>query len=76
MRCGRPKKKKKMQVEYVESGDQLADALTKNMVAFKLINVINTARLRPVQKKAYLGLTQLKCATTRRNIPVDMGYCW
>ena len=69
-------KEKKMQVEWVESGDQLADALTKNMVAFKLINVINTARLKPVQKKAYLGLTQLKCATTRRNIPVDMGYCW
>ena len=44
-------KEKRMEVEWCTSEQQLADALTKSMVAWRLINVMRTANINALYEK-------------------------
>ena len=44
-------KEKRMEVEWCTNEQQLADALTKSMVAWRLINVMRTANINAMYEK-------------------------
>ena len=44
-------KEKRMEVEWCTSEQQLADAITKSMVAWRLINVMRTANINAMYEK-------------------------
>ena len=72
---------KRMGIEWCSSEQQLADALTKSMVAWRLINVLKTADINARQEAARKPTTPWthrrykgSRPTVKANTPVDMGF--
>ena len=75
-------KEKKMRIEWVESQQQLADALTKSMVAHRLVKTINTGSLQETNTAETKQETTVEANVAqvlqRRTYskPVSMGFKW
>ena len=68
-------KEKTLEVEWADTKQQLADSLTKSMVAHRLIQVINNGSLRGEDAQ---GRKEQACTATvqRARTPVTMGFRW
>ena len=72
-------KEKRMEIEWCSSEQQLADALTKSMVAWRLINVMKAADIHNMHQCAAKPWTHRRQTVSRpevarRDIPVTMGF--
>ena len=72
-------KEKRMGIGWCTSEQQLADALTKSMTAWRLISVMKTADINNMHQTAAKPWTHRRQAVTRpavvgRNILVTMGF--
>ena len=72
-------KEKRMGIEWCSSGQQLADTLTKSMVAWRLINVMKSADTHNMHQSAAKPWTHRRQAVKRptvvgRNTLVTMGF--
>ena len=72
-------KEKRMGIEWCSSKQQLADALTKSIVAWRRINVMKSADIHNMHQSAAKPWTHRRQAVnipevTRRNISVTMGF--
>ena len=72
-------KEKRMEIEWCSSEQQLADALTKSMVAWRLINVMKTADIHNMHQSAAKPWTHRRKTVSRpevarKDIPVTMGF--
>ena len=72
-------KEKRMGIEWCSSEQQLADALTKSMVAWRLINVMKSADIHNMHQSAAKPWTHRRQTVSRpevarRDIPVTMGF--
>jgi hypothetical protein len=74
-------KEKRMEIEWCSSEQQLADALTKSMVAWRLINVLKTADINAMHEAARKPTTpwthrrhKVSRPTVKANTPVYMGF--
>ena len=74
-------KEKRMEIEWCSSEQQLADALTKSMVAWRLINVLKTADINAMHEAARKPTTpwthrrhKVSRPAVKANTPVYMGF--
>ena len=72
-------KEKRMGIEWCSSEQQLADALTKSMVAWRLIDVMKSADIHNMHQSAAKPWTHRRKTVSRpevarKDIPVTMGF--